>query len=300
MLGFDIDEDSPMVGKSMKQLRELGDLDAFLILYITRGDKVIVPRGHDQIEAGDSVHLLVSADTVQFVPPLIHRRPATVKSVIISGASRIGLRLAESIQEKVEKVFLIEPDEETAEEAAGLLKKVTVLHGDATNLTVLQEASVENCDLFCAVSDSDQGNMLAALLTKKHSSTDAAVLVRQPEYVPVLDSLGVEIVCNPRLVTVGEILMHVRRGHIHSVTRLAESRAEIIEMEAPEDSPAVKAKLQDLKFPKDALIGAIVRDGTMEIPKGDTRIKPGDTVVVFALPDAIPRIEKLFTRRRWL
>jgi trk system potassium uptake protein TrkA len=93
--------------------------------------------------------------------------------------------------------------------------------------------------------------------------------------------------------------MHVRRGHIHSVTRLAESRAELLEMEAPEKSPAVKKKLRDLEFPSNALLGAIVREGKMQIPTGNTQVKPGDTVVVFALPDAIPRIEKLFNRRRW-
>jgi trk system potassium uptake protein TrkA len=299
MLGFDIAEDSPMAGRTLQELREIGDLDAFLILYLTRGDQVVVPRGHDKVQPGDNVHLLVSADTVQFVPPMVHKRPEAVNSVIITGASRVGVSLAEAIQGKVETVFLIEPDEEAAEDAASRLRDTTVLQGDETNLAVLEEASIDHCDLFCAVSDDDQRNMLASLLAKKHSKTHAAVLVHQPEYVPVLDSLGVEIVLNPRLVTVGEILMHVRRGHIHSVTRLAESRAEIIEMEVPADSPATKSKVRELKFPNDALIGAIIRNGVMNIPTGESQIQPSDIVVVFALPDAIPRIEKLFTRRKW-
>ncbi len=298
MLGFDILADSPLAGKTLAEVREVSSLDAFLILYITRADEVIVPKGHDRIEPGDNIHLLVSADTLQFVAPFIHRRPKKVGHVIIFGASRIGLQLAERIQDKVERVFLIEPDGEKAFEASERLKKVTVLKGDETNLDVLEEASLDKCDLFCALADNDQHNMMSALLAKKHSHTDAAVMVQQPEYVPVMDSLGVEIVINPRLVTVGEILMHVRRGHIHSVTRLAESRAEIIEMEASEKSPAVKHKIRDLAFPRNALIGAIVRDGKMQIPTGDTLIQPGDDVVVFALPDAIPKIEKLFTQRR--
>jgi trk system potassium uptake protein TrkA len=107
-------------------------------------------------------------------------------------------------------------------------------------------------------------------------------------------------VINPRLVTVGEILMHVRRCHVHSVKRLAHGRAEILEMEAPAGSPAVRSPLKDLKFPENALLGAIVHNGAMRIPTGDSKIEPGDTVVVFTLPDAIPRIEKLFTRRKWL
>ncbi len=300
MLGFDIRQDCPVVGKTLAELGEVGDLDAFLFLYITRGDEVLVPKGQDRIQAGDGVHLLVSASTVKFVLPLIHRRPVVYDVVIISGASRIGIQLAESIQDKVERVYLIEPDENLADEVAGRLKKVVVLHGDPTDLDLLAEASLDRCDLFCALSDDDQRNMLASLLAKKHSKTLTAVLVQHPEYVSVLDSLGVEIVINPRLVTVGEILMHVRRGHVHSVTRLADTRAEIIEMEVPENSPACKAPLKGLKFPENALVGAIVRKGIMRIPNGDSQLQPGDTVLLFALPDAIDRIEKLFTRRRWL
>jgi trk system potassium uptake protein TrkA len=299
MLGFDIKEDSPVIGKSMAELHEIGDLDAFLFLYITRGDNVIVPKGRDRIQPGDSVHLLVSADTVKFVLPIIHRRPLHYNAVIISGASRISINLARAIQDRVERIFMIEPDADLAEEVAGRLPKVTVLQGDPTDLDLLTEAGLDKCDLFCALSNNDQKNMLSSLLVKKHSKALTAVLVQQPEYVPVLDSLGVEIVMNPRLVTVGEILMHIRRGHVHSVTRLAESRAEIIEMEVPEDSPVCKSALKDLKFPEDALVGAIVRNGMMRIPTGNSHCEPGDIVLLFALPNAIARIEKLFNRRKW-
>jgi trk system potassium uptake protein TrkA len=205
--------------------------------------------------------------------------------VIIAGASRIGVQLAEAIQEKVERVVLIEADQIMAEEAA--------------DLDVLEEANLERCDLFCALSDDDQANTMSALLAKKHSRTVSAVLVHQPEYVPVVNSLGIEIVINPRRATVGQILTHVRRGHVHSVTRLARGRAEILEMEAPKSSPAVGVPLKKLRFPEQALLGAIVHNGVMTIPTGDSVVEPGDTVVVFALPEAIAAIEKLFSRRRW-
>ncbi len=299
MLGFDIHKNSPAAGHSLVELREVGDLDAFLFLSITRDDEIIVPGGDEKILPGDNVHVLVSADTVRFLLPIIHQRPVKYNEVIISGASRIGMQLAEAIQSKVNKVYLIEPDERLAKDAATKLPKVTVFHGDPTDLTLLNEADLEQCDLFCALSDDDQRNMLSALLVKKHSKTLTAVLVHQPEYVPVMHSLGVYIVINPRLVTVGEILMHIRRGHIHSVTRLAEGQAEIIEMEVPENSPACKAPLKKLHFPDNALVGALIRDGLMRIPTGDTQCKAGDVVLLFALPSAIGRIEKLFTRRKW-
>jgi trk system potassium uptake protein TrkA len=299
ILGFVIPKDSPAAGLTLAELRDIGSVETFLVLDIARGDQVIVPRGFDTIQPGDSVHILCSSKTVKLVPPIIHSEPQIVNVVIIGGASRIGVQLAEAIQDKTERVVLIEPDPTAAEEAAAKLRNTLVLNGEPTDLDVLEEASLDKCDLFCALSDDDQSNIMSALLAKKHSHAFAAALVHQPEYVPVLNSLGMEIVINPRLVTVGEILMHVRRGHVHSVTRLAQGRAEILELEVPEASPAVRAKLKDMNFPENALLGAIVHDGVMCIPDGESKIEPGDTVVVFALPDAIPGIEKLFSRRRW-
>jgi trk system potassium uptake protein len=300
ILGFIIPEDSPAAGLTMAELREVGSLETFLVLDINRGDQTIVPKGSDKLEKGDVVHILCSSRTVVLVPPIIHTKSEQVDVVIIAGASRIGIQLAEAIQEKVERVVLIEGDRTAAEEAAAQLKKTMVVKGDITDLDVLQEANLDRCDLFCAVSDDDQANTMSALLAKKHSRTVAAVLVHQPEYVPVVNSLGIEIVINPRLATVGQILTHVRRGHVHSVTRLTRGRAEILEMQAPKSSPAVGVPLKKLRFPEQALLGAIVHNGVMSIPTGDSVIAPDDTVVVFALPEAISTIEKLFSRRRWI
>lgn len=297
ILGFEIAHDSPAAGKTPAELREVGELNAFLILYIIRNDEVLVPRGGDRIEPGDKVHILVAKDTIPFLVPIIHKHPRATRRVIIAGAGRIGLQLAKTLEDKIDRCVVIEPDASVAEDAANELPHATVLHGDPTDLDVLEEASVDRCDLFCALSDDDQRNMLASLVAKRHGARKAAVVVILPQYVSVLRSLGVETVISPRLATVGEILMHVRRGYIHSVTRIAEGRAEILELEAPDGAPAVGKPVSKLKFPQDALIGAIVRSGFMQIPTGRTRIEAGDLVIVFALPGAIGRIEKLFSAR---
>lgn len=296
MFGFRVAEDSPVIGRTLQEIGELGTLNSFLVLYITRNGEAIVPRGSDTLQRGDNVHVLVSPDTVQFLLPIIHPHPDRTQYVIISGASRIGIELAQQLEKRVKKLTLIEPEQALAEDAANTLSKTLVLHGESTDLKVLEEASIENCDFFCALSDDDQRNMLTVLLAMKHGARHTAVLVRQPEYVPVLDSLGVDIVLNPQLTVVGEIMRHVRRGHIFSVTRLAESSGEIIEMKALDGCAAVRQPIRDLKFPRNAIIGAIVRDGEMQIPTGETLITPGDRVLVYALPDAIPTIEKLFCR----
>lgn len=293
MLGFDVDEDSPLAGRTPAELREAGELNAFLVLYIRRGDSVIVPRGNDRIEPGDNVHLLVAANMADFIVPMLHRRPVEVERVVIVGASRVGRSLAKALEKRLERVIVIEPNKDIAGEAADELARATVLCGEPTHGDILEEAAIGPSTLLCAVSDDEQLNMMSSLLARKQGALKTAIIVNSPEYVPIMQSLGIDAVINPRLATVGQILAHVRRGHIHSVLRL-ESEAELIEMEADPGSPIASGPLKSIKFPKAALVGALLRDGVMTIPTGDTEIQPGERVIVYALPDAIPQIEKLF------
>lgn len=297
MLGFDVDADSPLAGRTPAELREAGELNAFLVLYIRRGDDVIVPRGQDRIKTGDNVHLLVAAEMADFVAPMLHRRPIEVKRVVIMGASRVGLSLAKALETRSERVVLIESDKSRAESAADTLSRCTVLNGEPTHIEILEEAAIGADTLVCAVSDDEQLNMMSVLLARKQGALKTALIVNSPEYVPIMQSLGIDAVINPRLATVGQILAHVRRGHIHSVLRL-ESEAELIEMEADPDSPIVSGPLSTINFPKRALVGALMRDGVMTIPTGATQIQVGDRVIVYTMPDAIPHIEKLFGDRR--
>ena len=299
LLGFDIEKNSPVAGLTIAEFKRDVNIDSILVFYIIRDDRVIAPTGRDTIEPGDHLHLLVPSSVAQDLPAIFTRQPHQMKYVIISGASRIGVQLAEALEGRVNKITLIEQRRELAEEIAQHLKKTTVLQGAETSLDVLREASIDQCDLFCALSDDEERNMLTALIAKKYGAYKVAVLVEQFEYVSVMNSLGVKAVISPRMVTVSEILTYIRKGHVNSVIRLPESQGEIMEIEAVQGCGAVKAPLSRLKFPPGALVGAIIRDGKMKIPTGDDRIAPGEKAVLFAVPKAIPGIEKLFSPRKW-
>lgn len=298
ILRFSIDTDSPVSGKTLADIRAVGALNSFLILEITRGEKTFVPRGYDTIEPGDHVYALVATDTVQFLVPMMHRAVPQTERVIISGASRLGVELARRLQSKVKNVILIEKDTELASDAAEKLHNTNVLLGDSTDLELLNEAAIEMCDLFCAVSENDQRNMLAALLAKRHSSARTAVLVHQPEFIPVLDSLGVESVISPRMVTIGEILTHVRKGMIHSVTPMSHSDAELLELEVPKGSSMDTRPLKEIKFPKGALVAAVANDDMVVIPDGETILDAGNRAFIYCQPNAIAGVEKLFAVRK--
>ncbi|MBT6492821.1 MAG: Trk system potassium transporter TrkA [Deltaproteobacteria bacterium] len=298
ILRFSIDNDSPVAGKTLADIRRVGALNAFLILEITRGDKTFVPRGYDTVEPGDHIYALVASDTVPFLVPMMHRSVPQTHRVIIAGASRLGIELAKKLQRRVKFVIVVEKDPERASVAAEMLEDCNVLQGDCTDLELLREAAIESCDLFCAVSEDDQRNMLAALLAKRHSQARTAVLVHQPEFIPVLDSLGVESVISPRMVTIGEILTHVRKGMIHSVTQMSHSDAELLELEVPVGSAMDHTPLKDLKFPKGALVAAIANDDIVVIPDGETIIDAGNRAFIYCRPAAIPGVEKMFATRK--
>jgi len=175
-----------------------------------------------------------------------------------------------------------------------------VLNGEATDPEILREADAEHCDFFMALSRDDEYNLLSSLMARRNKASRVACLSTSPTYVPVLASIGLDVVVNPRLVTVGEILRYVRHGPVHTVTRLKESDAEVLEMEVVPKSRAISRPLKELEFPAGAILSSVMRDGEMHIPGGDFELFAGDVVIVFALPEAIPKIEKFFSRRRLL
>jgi len=297
LVTFDIAEDAPVAGKRLASLREASQMDSFLVVAIFRGEKPLIPKGDDEILAGDQIAVLVNADTLPLVLPLVQRRVAPTHRVVIYGANLIGLSLAESLEQTLDQVVLIEPDPDRAQAAAMQLKGTLVLQGEATEPEILKEADVSHCDCFMAMSDDDESNLLSALMARRHKAPRVAVLSQEPDYLPVLRSIGLDVVVNPRLVTVGEILRYIRKGPVHTVTRLRESEAEVMELEAMAGSTVVSKPLKQLGFPSGSIIGAVVRHSEVFIPDGNFQIEVGDSVVVFALPDAIRKIEKLFSRR---
>lgn len=297
LVSFEIEADAPIAGKRLAQLREMSAMDAFLVVAIFRDERAIIPKGDDTVEAGDHIAVLANADTLPLVLPLIKHRVETPRRVVVSGAGLVGLRLCAELESSMEQVVLIEPDPLLAEEAAKRLERTVVLNGEATDAEVLREADVSRSDFFMALADGDEYNLLSALLARRLKAARVAVLSHEPTYVPVLADIGLDVVVNPRLVTVGEILRFIRKGPVHTITRLKESEAEVMELQAVPGARILDKPLKSVKFPNGSIIGAVIRDGEMHIPGGEFCIRSGDLVVVFTLPEAIARIEKLFSRK---
>jgi len=192
---------------------------------------------------------------------------------------------------------LIEFDEDRAEFAAKTLSSTVVIHGDALDSDILEEAGVKTSDTVVAITDNDETNILASLLAKRQGVRRAITLTNKPDYGRLVSHLGIDTAINPRDITVSTILQHVRRGRIHSVHALHEGFGELIEADALETSEIVGKSIKSASLPHGVLLGAIVREGKVIIPRGNTTVHAGDRVVLFANQDSIRKAEKLFAVR---
>ena len=299
LLGVRCDEDCPIVNTPLRQLTQLfPDLD-MIIVGIMRENLPIVPSADDQMLLGDEVYFVVDSDQVPRAMATFGHEEPEARRLLIFGGGNIGLFLAEEIERDHPWVNakVIEFDPERAEMAASQLGRTVVLHGDVLDSDILEEANVAATETVVAVTNDDETNILASLLAKRYGCQRAITLVNKDTYEPLVTNLGIDVVVSPRNITVSTILQHVRRGRIHSVHTLREGFGELIEAEAMATSPLVGAPIKDAKLPSGVLLGAIVRDGEMVVPHGDTVVQANDRVVLFAAKDSIRQVEKLFSVR---
>ena len=299
LVGFGVPEDAPGAGRSIMEIRQT--IDEFpIVVAISRGEEIFVPWGEDKIEAGDDIYCVLHRDTMPFFLPCLNRKADEVGKIIIYGASRTAIALAGRREDRKIIVTIIDPDEEKALVTASQLSKALVISGSATDRSILEEAHVEHADYFLALSDDDDSNLMAALLARKLGADKLMVMTSEHDYVPLLESIDIDAVINPRIVTFNEILHFIRRGIVQSVVRISDGRAEGVELIASKGQKDVGQPIKKIGewMPKTSIIGTVLRSGQMMVPYGDLVIEQGDHVDVFGMPEAIPQVEKLFTEKR--
>ncbi len=299
--GFEVPENAPLAGKRLIELRELFEFNSFLIVAIVRNGEILIHNdGQQVIEAGDKVYTLVDKEFLPLVLPMFNKTMEVIHKLVLFGANALSIQLAKGLEAVgFNDISMIEPKIEAANEAADQLSKTVVLHGSGTDPDLFNDINISDADYFIALSNDDESNILSALLAKKHGAHRVIIITNDPDYLPILDSIGLDVTVNPRLITVGAILGHLRKGQVRSVYKMIEGEAEVIEVTVRKDSSIVNKKINKLKFPKAAIIGAILRNGEMIVPTGDCIVMEGDSVIVVTLPEALEKIEKLFGKRRF-
>ncbi|MBX3531935.1 MAG: Trk system potassium transporter TrkA [Rhizobiaceae bacterium] len=289
-------EDCPVINTPLAQLSELfPDLQSTVVA-VSRNGRLFVPHSVDQLVAGDLAYVVTAKDQVRRTLGLFGHDEPEASRIIIAGGGNIGLYVARAIEARQARinVKLIERERERAVAIADELRRTVVLHGSALDQKLLMEADIQSADLMVALTNDDQVNILASVMSKQLGCKSNLALINNPAYRDFTRTLGIDAHVNPRNVTISKVLQYVRRGRIRAVHSIQGGAAEVIEAEALETSPLVGQPLRDLDLPGGMRIGAVYRDGEMIKPDGNMRIKPKDRVVMFALADTVKQVEQMF------
>ena len=296
LIGVHIREDTPIINTPLRQLTDLFPDLHLNIVAISRGGVGQVAHGDHELKPGDDVYFVCETAHLDRAMMSFGSEEQEARRIIMLGGGNIGLSLAQKVEETHPNVQLkiIEVDKSRAEWVAQRLSRTIVIHGSALDLEILDESNVENAETVIAVSNDDEVNILASLLAKRQGCRKAITLINSNSYTQLVDGLGIDTVVSPRAITVSTILQHVRRGRIRSVHSLAEGIGEVIEAEALETSALVGKPLRQANLPSGAVVGALLRGERVIVPRGDSVIRAGDLVIIFADSETVKKVEKLF------
>jgi trk system potassium uptake protein TrkA len=293
LIGVTIKEDSPLVGRKLSSFQNIEEV--LLVGVIVRGEEVIIPGGQDTIQPNDLLYCVTRPEEISTIFRLLNVRETGLGRVAIVGGGTTGLALATSLDKRNINTKIIERDSQRCLELAEKLEKVVVLNGDGTDREFLIEENVADVDIMVVMTGDEETNVLISLLGKALGAKKTVTRIGKLSYIPLVSAIGIDTVVSQRLSAIRAILQYIRKGKVVCVAPLKAEVAEVIEFEALETSDIVNTPLSKVKFPKEAIVGAIVRGEEIIIPRGHNMIKPHDHLIIFALKGAIPKLEKLFT-----
>ena len=287
----------PLVGHELRTLRDHMPHIESRVAAIYRHDRAIHPEGDTVIEADDEVFFIAAPKHIRSVMSELRRLEKPYKRLIFAGGGNIGTRLARALESHY-RVKIIEHDLTRCRQIAETLERTIVLHGDAADEELLLEENIADTDVFCAVTNDDEANILSAMLAKRLGARRVMALINRPAYVDLVQSGPIDVAISPQQATIGSLLRHVRRGDVVMVHSLRRGVAEGIEAIAHGDASSSKVvgrPIEDIRLPKGTTIGAVVRGNHVLIAHHDLVIESDDHVILFIQDrQRVPEVEKLF------
>ena len=286
-----------LIGHPLKDMEELIPNIDYRVAAIYRGGKGIIPDGKTIIREGDEVFFIAARKDIRTVLKQMRKLDRPIRKVIIAGGGNIGLRLAQALESKNE-VKLIERDRNQAKIVSEKLNKAIVLHGDASDEELLLEENIDRVDIFISVTDSEEANILSAMLAKRLGARKVIALINRPAYSDLLEAGTIDIAISPSQITLGTLLAHIRKGDVVKVHALRRGAAEAIEAVAHGESGSsdvIGKSLEEIDLPKGVTIGSIVRGDKVLMAHHDIIIEPDDHVILFMTEkDNMQDLEKIF------
>ena len=289
VIGLKISHKSPVIGKRLMDLKM-----KLLVGAIIRNESVYIPNRASVIRGGDIIYLPVGSDNISDVISTVGEVYRPARTVMIAGGGKIGFNIAKSLERKKNiTIKILEKDKERCTLLDRKLKKAIIFHGEASDQDLMVKENISDMDVFAAVTNNEEVNIMSSLLAKKLGVYESITLVSRTDYIPLANNLGIEVVLSPRLITASTILRYIRKGDILSLTAIANGKAEVIEALVRKDSTITGKPLKHIKFPEKSLVGTIIRGNDLIIPSGNDSIEKNDRLIIFALKESIKDIEAL-------
>lgn len=287
----------PLVGQRLDSLpRHMPNVDT-KVAAIYRHGQPLIPQGNTIIESDDEVFFIAAQEHIGAVMDELRKAEAGYRRVIIAGGGNIGECLAAQLEQNYQ-VKLIEVDLNRCNELTERLDDTVVLHGSATNKRLLKEEKIEDCDVFCALTNDDEDNIMASLLAKRLGARKVLTLINDPAYVDLIHGGDIDIALSPQQATIGTLLTHVRQGDINNVYSLRRGAAEAMEAIVHGNSRSSKLvgrAISEINLPSGSTIGAIIREEEVLIAHDELVVEDGDHVILFMVNKRCVRdIERLF------
>lgn len=287
----------PLIGHPLREMRDHMPGIKARVAAIFRRRKAIIPNEDTIVEVDDEIFFVASPKHIRAIIGELRKMDKPYKRIILAGGGNIGNRLARLLEDARYQVKIIEKDTIRAAKLAERLDKTIVLEGDAADEDLLIEENIDNTDVFLALTNDDEANILSSMLAKRLGARRVMSLINRPSYVDLVES-SIDLAISPQQVTIGALLAHIRRGDIVAVHALRRGTAEVIEVVAhgdPKTSRVVGKRLEDIKLPPGTTIAALVRGEDVFMSLADTVVEPEDHLIIFVTDKRyVPAVEKLF------
>ncbi len=292
-----LEKGAPVLNRSLEEVANtLGSIQ-YRAVAIKRHDRTIIPRGKEEFKDGDLAYVVSTREGIQDMMKFSGKRNIEARSIMILGGSRIGRHVALNLQHDCQ-VKLIEIDHEKCQTLAETLEETLIINGDGRNGDLLAEEGLMHMDAFVAVTGNSETNILSCLMAKKIGVMRTIAEVENMEYINLAENSGIDTIINKKIATASRIFRHTMNPNVTQVKMMTGTDAEVLEFFVSEGARITEGPLRLIDFPKDAIVGGGIRGEQAFIATGDTHIRFGDKVVVFALPSAFDKLNKFFTSDR--
>ena len=294
-IGIYLGKNSRLAGVKLAEIPSKITKTRLLIAAVVREEELIIPGGDDYLMPGDLVYFISEEDKLQETLAVFDKYDQPLKRALIIGGGDIGFRLAKSLEGNSIYCKIIESNPDRCAEIAEGLNRTVVLCGDGSDQVLLAEENIQDIEAVITLTNNEETNILASLLAKRMGAKKSIAKISKFSYFPLMKAIGIEKVVSTRLSAINTILRHIRRGKVLSDLSIKGEQAEIMEALALERSKIVDIPLKQISFPKGAIVAGIIRKDDIIIPTGDSVIRPGNRVIIFARRRAIPKVEKLLS-----